>query len=87
MERFAHTISRATGSPPAMLLATAACVAWPVIDRSFDLLDGVSALSLWMLFVLQISQNRDTTEMLNELRELVRAIPEADEGVIPEEGA
>ena len=80
----ARRITDFTGSPLAIAAATLACVAWYLLDESFDWLDGVSALTFWMLFSLQSSQNADTAEMRSELRELVRAVPEADERVIEE---
>lgn len=85
IDRFARAVSSLTGSAPALVLATAACALWVAFDRAFDALDAVSALTFWMLFVLQSSQNRDTAETLAELRELVRAVPQADEGVIPDD--
>jgi low affinity Fe/Cu permease len=83
-DKFARRITEWMGSPLALVIATLVCVAWALNDRPFDWLDGVSAATLWMLFVVQSTQNRDTSEMRRELRELVRATPQADESVIPQ---
>lgn len=69
--RFATHISRLTGSSVAFVLATLAIVAWAILDRPFDWLDGISALTFWMLFSLQSSQNADTTAIQTKLDELI----------------
>ena len=71
MIRFARLVNTLTASPLALVLATAACIGWIVLDRSFDWLDGISALTFWMLFSLQSSQNTDTTAMQTKLDELI----------------
>jgi low affinity Fe/Cu permease len=76
--RFADMFSEAAGSPYAFLAATIICITWAVLDRPFDWLDGISALTFWMLFSLQSSQNADTVALHAKLDEIIRAEPEAD---------
>lgn len=69
--RFARAVSCAAGSPWAFALATGACVAWVAFDRPFDALDAASALTFWMVFVIQSSQNTDTRAIQAKLDGLI----------------
>ena len=84
IQRAADWLTDAVGHPITFLGATVGCVIWAVLDRPFDWLDAASDLTLWLLFGLQASQNRMAREWTAELRELVRAVPEADETVAEE---
>jgi low affinity Fe/Cu permease len=79
-----EAITDVVGHPLTLLIVTIAILCWPIFDRPFDFLDAVSALTAWLLFVLQASQNRLSREWTAELRELVRATPEAREEIIKE---
>ena len=78
-QRFAARVSDLVGSSPVFVLATVACLAWPVFDRPFDWLDAASALTLWLLFGLQAWQNADTRALHAKLDEIIRVEPEADD--------
>jgi low affinity Fe/Cu permease len=80
--RVTDAITDGVGHPITFLAATLGSLAWPIFDRPFDWLDAASAMTLWLLFGLQASQNRQGKEWSAELRELVRAVPEADESVV-----
>jgi low affinity Fe/Cu permease len=92
-DRFAAAIARATGSAWAFALALAVVVVWFAVGllRGFSdthqlvINTGTTIVTFLMVFLIQATQNRDQAEMLCELRELVRAVPEADERVIPAE--
>ena len=78
-DRFASAVTHAAGHWVALIAATVVVVAWWATDRTFDWLDAVSAVTLWMMFSLQHAQNRDTKAMQVKLDELLRALPEADD--------
>jgi low affinity Fe/Cu permease len=92
-QTFARRVSDLTGSPPAFMLALGVVVAWalagPFLGFSeiwqLTINTGTTIVTFLMVFLIQASQNADTDEMRAELRELVRALPQADERVIPEE--
>lgn len=79
--RFARTLSNAAGSPWAFALATFTCVVWAAVDHPFDWLDGISALTFWMLFSLQSSQNADTHALHRKLDELILTLPQPDDAI------
>ena len=79
--RFAGWSAWATGHPLAFIIATTACVAWAVTGPIFDYSDtwqlvintGTTVATFLMIFVLQHSQNRDSTAIQAKLDELIRA--------------
>lgn len=90
--RFARRAAEAVGSPWAFALAVALVIIWLVSGPFFAfsdtwqlLINTATTISTGLIvFLIQHTQNRDTAEMLAELRELVRAIPEADTDIIDE---
>lgn len=93
-ERFADSIAAWTGKPWALALAVAASLTlWRTVGPD-DAMLAVSFLAWWQLFPLQhsanrnqASQDRDTAAIRAAVRELVRAVPEADDHVIDRETA
>ena len=77
----AKTISRLTGRPGTFLLAVGVIVVWIVTGPLFDYSDtwqlvintGTTIVTFLMVFLIQNTQNRDTTAMQLKLDELIRA--------------
>lgn len=86
-DRFAKFCARAAGHPLAFAGAVAACVLWAVSGPLFGWSDtwqlvintATTVLTFLMVFVIQNSQNRDTSEIKAMLREIVEDLPEVDE--------
>ena len=89
-DAFAERCSDFLGSSRAFIGSLLIVLIWAVTGPFFDFSDtwqlvintGTTVVTFWMIFVVQNTQNRDTAEMKAELRELVRAVPEADESVV-----
>lgn len=79
LNRIAVAIAKATGHWAALLLATGVVIAWVVVDRPFDFLDAISAVTFWMLFSLQNAQTRDTVAMQMKLDELLVTLEGPDD--------
>jgi len=80
--RFAQRTSRAAGSPQAFLLALLVILAWLVSGPIFHFSDtwqlvintGTTIVTFLMVFLIQHTQNRDSTAMHLKLDELIRAV-------------
>jgi low affinity Fe/Cu permease len=78
---FAATCSRLAGHPIAFLLACLVIVIWAVTGKLFHFSDtwqlvintGTTIVTFLMVFLIQNSQNRDTTAMQLKLDELLRS--------------
>lgn len=89
-DRFASWAAEATGSAYAFAAAVLVIVAWAVAGPMFGFSDtwqlvcntGTTIVTFWLVFIIQNTQNRDQKEMKRELRELVRAVPGADDAVV-----
>jgi low affinity Fe/Cu permease len=79
--RFAGWCAWSLGHPLAFVLACAATLAWAVTGPVFDYSDtwqlvintGTTVATFLMIFVLQHSQNRDSTAIQAKLDELIRS--------------
>jgi low affinity Fe/Cu permease len=79
--RFAGWCAWAFGHPLAFILACLATLAWAVTGPVFNYSDtwqlvintGTTVATFLMIFVLQHSQNRDSTAIQAKLDELIRA--------------
>src|SRR5512144_1887174 len=79
--RFAGWCAWALGHPLAFILACLATIAWAVTGPIFNYSDtsqlvintGTTVATFLMVFVLQHSQNRDSTAIQAKLDELIRA--------------
>ena len=96
MDRF-HAISdavtRAVGTPWAMLLAVVVVVVWAFTGPIFGFSDtwqlvintGTTIVTFLMVFVIQTSQNRESTALHLKIDELIRAHPQARNRLMAEE--
>lgn len=83
--RFAKVVSRWAGHPAAFILALAIVVAWGASGRIFRFSDtwqlvintGTTIVTFLMVFLIQNSQNRDSTATQLKLDELIRATTQA----------
>ncbi|HEV8214312.1 MAG TPA: low affinity iron permease family protein [Gemmatimonadaceae bacterium] len=83
--RFAHSISRAVGTPSAFVLACLIIVVWGVTGPLYDYSDtwqlaintGTTIVTFLMCFVIQNTQNRDSQVVQLKLDELIRAVEAA----------
>ena len=80
--RFANTILELAGTSPAFLLAVGICLAWALTGPVFHYSDTwqlvigtiTNILTLFMVFLIQHSQNRDTKAIQLKLDELLRGV-------------
>ena len=78
--RFANSMARLSGGPPAFALATGTVVAWAVTGPLFRYSDtwqltintGTTIVTFLMVFLIQNTQNRDTEAVQVKLDELIR---------------
>ena len=95
-DRFRHwsdAITRAVGTPWAMLVAVAVVVAWFITGPIFGFSDtwqlvintGTTIVTFLMVFAIQTSQNRESTALHLKIDELIRAHPSARNRLMTEE--
>lgn len=80
-EKFAAKTTKATGSPWAFLIAFAVIIIWAITGPIFKYSDswqlvintGTTIITFLMVFVIQQSQNKDTTAIQLKLNELIAA--------------
>ena len=78
---FSTWVTKATGSPIAFLLACVVVIVWAASGHFFDYSEtwqlvintGTTIVTFLMIFVIQQSQNRDTTALHLKLNELIAA--------------
>jgi low affinity Fe/Cu permease len=80
-ERFAGQITRITGKPIAFIVALLAIIVWAITGPIFNYSDtwqliintSTTIITFLMVFVIQQSQNKDTTALQLKLNELIAA--------------
>ncbi len=89
-ERFAAKVTKATGKPIAFILALLVIIGWAVTGPIFKYSDtwqlvintGTTIITFLMVFVIQQSQNKDTTAIQLKLNELIAASSDASNRLI-----
>lgn len=84
-DQMAATVTKATGSPLAFVLAVLTVVVWAVLGPAFHFSDtwqlvcntATTVITYLMVFVIQAAANRDIAAIQAKLDEVLRAIPEA----------
>lgn len=77
--RFSHTVTKSTGSPAAFIIAVFIILIWGITGPLFHFSDtwqlvintGTTVITFLMVFVIQQSQNKDTTAIQLKLNELI----------------
>lgn len=81
MERFSNTVTSATGSTPAIIIAFLVVVIWAVSGPYFKFSEswqlvintGTTIITFLMVFLIQKAQNKDSLAIQLKLNELVAA--------------
>lgn len=89
-ERFSHAVTKATGSPRAFLVALFIILVWGIVGPLFHFSDtwqlvintGTTIITFLMVFVIQQSQNKDTTAIHLKLNELIAANKKASNRLV-----
>ena len=89
-EKFSSRVTRATGSPSAFLIALLVIIAWGVTGPIFKYSDtwqlvintSTTIITFLMVFVIQQSQNKDTTAVQLKLNELIASSATASNRLI-----
>ena len=80
-ERFSSSVSKATGSTPAFIIALALVIGWAVTGPAFHYSEtwqlvintGTTIITFLMVFLIQKAQNKDSLAIQLKLNELIAA--------------
>ncbi len=89
-EKFSAKITKITGKPISFLLAILIVIVWGITGPVFNYSDtwqlvintGTTIITFLMVFVIQQSQNKDTTALQLKLNELIAATSTASNRLI-----
>jgi low affinity Fe/Cu permease len=88
--RFAARTAHAMGHPLSFLVAVLIIIAWAVLGPVFGFSDtwqlvintGTTIVTFLMVFLIQNTQNRDSTAVHLKLDELIRAVQDANNALL-----
>ena|ERR1700730_1697218 len=88
--RFSTAVTRATGRPMALLIAFLVIIIWAITGPIFNFSDtwqlvintGTTIITFLMVFIIQQSQNKDTTAIQLKLNELIACNEKASNRLI-----
>ncbi len=88
--RFSNVVTKATGKPAAFILATLVIILWAITGPVFGFSDtwqlvintSTTIITFLMVFVIQHSQNKDTTAIQLKLNELIAASGDASNRLV-----
>lgn len=80
--RFATTVANVTGSAASFLLAAAVVIGWLISGPFFGFSDtwqlvintGTTIITFLMVFVIQHTQNQQTTALMHDMAKVVEAM-------------
>jgi low affinity Fe/Cu permease len=89
-EKFSGKVTKATGSPWAFIIALAVILAWAISGPLFNYSDtwqlvintGTTIITFLMVFLIQLSQNKDTVALQLKLNELIASDPKASNRLV-----
>ena len=89
-DKFSSSVTRATGSPLAFIMAALTIIIWAITGPIFKFSDtwqlvintGTTIITFLMVFVIQQSQNKDTLALHLKLNELIAATKTASNRLI-----
>jgi low affinity Fe/Cu permease len=89
-EHFAANVTRATGSPAAFVLAFVVIIVWGFTGPLFNYSDtwqlvintGTTVITFLMVFIIQQTQNKETTAIQLKLNELIAASSHASNRLV-----
>jgi low affinity Fe/Cu permease len=89
-ESFSNKVTKATGKPLSFIIAAMVIILWAVTGPVFGFSDtwqlvintGTTIITFLMVFVIQHSQNKDTTAVQLKLNELIAASPNTSNRLI-----
>ena len=88
--RIAHSVSEATGTPWAFIVALTIILVWAISGPIFEFSDtwqlvintGTTVVTFLMVFLIQNTQNRDSRAVHLKLDELIRGVSGARTGLV-----
>jgi low affinity Fe/Cu permease len=88
--KIAHSVSEATGTPWAFIVALSIVLVWAVSGPIFEFSDtwqlvintGTTVVTFLMVFLIQNTQNRDSRAVHLKLDELIRGVRGARTGLV-----
>jgi low affinity Fe/Cu permease len=89
-DKFSGSVTKATGSPAAFMIAMAVVIIWVVTGPLFKFSDtwqlvintGTTIITFLMVFLIQQSQNKDTIALQLKLNELIASSGKASNRLI-----
>lgn len=89
-EKFSTQATKATGSPWAFIVASLVVITWAILGPIFNFSDtwqlvintSTTIVTFLMVFLIQLSQNKDTIARQQKLNELITASTKASNRLV-----